>query len=262
MPGLASASSFSMPILKYLVPSLAALLTCQNLPGDLSPVPPDTRQLLVVRTGNWDEIHGVIQRFERTGPNASWNAVSSLEPIVVGRTGLAWGRGLHGDSAIGAGPVKQEGDGKSPAGLFTLSKVFGYAPGDSMTELRMPYIQATEALKCVDDPADDAYNTLVNAPASGSPTWQSAEDMRRHDEAYRLGIFVDHNAGSSRKPGGGSCIFLHVWSGADSPTVGCTAMPLPRVVDLAGWLDAAAHPVLVQLPDEVYTRLKPAWHLP
>ena len=252
---------------EQLIPGLAALLlACQG--GPVRSVPPSgvipsaSRQMILVRTGNWNEIHGTLQRFERTAAGERWKAVSPGEPIVVGRTGLAWGRGLHGDSSVGSGPMKHEGDGKSPAGVFSLSEVFGYAPADSMLGLGMPYVEATDNLKCVDDPENGAYNTLINAPAAGAPPWKSAEDMRRKDEAYRIGVFVDHNAGSQRRPGSGSCIFLHVWGGPDKPTVGCTAMPLERMVAVARWLDRSAQPVLVQLPESEYARLRTPWRLP
>ncbi|HEU4698647.1 MAG TPA: L,D-transpeptidase family protein [Gemmatimonadales bacterium] len=228
------------------------------------PIPAATRQLLVVRTPDWDDIHGTLQRFTRRGPGAAWTAVGAAEPIVVGRTGLAWGRGLHGEGVARGfeGPVKREGDGKSPAGAYTLSRIFGYAPPDSMRDLRMPYVQATEDLRCVDDAASPAYNALVRAPAGAPEPWASAEHMRLASGAYRIGVFVDHNAGAQRAPGGGSCIFLHVWSGPDSPTVGCTAMPLERMAAIARWLDPAAQPVLVQLPDAAYGRLRAVWALP
>ncbi|MEO8201717.1 MAG: L,D-transpeptidase family protein [Gemmatimonadota bacterium] len=227
-----------------------------------SPIPVTSRQMILVRTADWNNIHGTLQRFERSGSGETWKPVSPPEAIVVGRTGLAWGIGLHGDSAIEPGPVKREGDGKSPAGVFRLSEIFGYAPGDSLAGLHMPYIQATEDLKCVDDSEHGAYNTLIKAPAVGPVPWKSAEDMRRKDEAYRIGVFVDHNAGTQRRPGAGSCIFLHVWGGADHPTVGCTAMPIDRMLALAQWLDRSAQPVLVQLPEEEYALLKPSWRLP
>jgi L,D-peptidoglycan transpeptidase YkuD (ErfK/YbiS/YcfS/YnhG family) len=126
----------------------------------------------------------------------------------------------------------------------------------------MPYVQATGELKCVDDAASAAYNTLVRLPAGTAPTWSSAEEMRRTDDDYRLGAFVDHNAGADRRAGGGSCIFLHVWSGPDHPTVGCTAMPLERITEIARWLDPQARPVLVQLTDDGYAQLRERWELP
>jgi len=48
-------------------------------------------------------------------------------PRELGRAGLAWGLGLHGNPPF-PGPIKREGDGRSPAGAFELSSAFGYAP--------------------------------------------------------------------------------------------------------------------------------------
>ena len=84
--------------------------------------------------------------------------------------------------------------------------------------------------------------------------------MRRDDDLYRLGIIVDHNA--ARVPGDGSCIFLHIWSGPDSVTAGCTAMPAAALEAIAGWARIEDHPVLVQLPRAEYERLRDSWALP
>ena len=58
----------------------------------------------------------------------------------------------------------------------------------------------------------------------------SAEEMKRPDALYTWVVDVAHNP--TRLPNGGSCIFLHVWSGADSTTVGCTAMAEPKLAQL------------------------------
>jgi L,D-peptidoglycan transpeptidase YkuD (ErfK/YbiS/YcfS/YnhG family) len=261
--------TFGTAVARALACALPLCLACGTgapapaHPVTVSPIPPSARQLLVVRTPDWGEIHGTLQRFERASDAAPWTPVDAPAAIVVGRTGLAWGRGLHGDGAATEdGPVKHEGDGKSPAGVFALSQVFGYAPADSMPPLRMPYVQATADLRCVDDSASIAYNTFTREPPHGPAPWTSAEQMRRTDDDYRIGVFVDHNAGPDRAPGGGSCIFLHVWQGPDHPTVGCTAMPLEHMTAIVEWLDARRAPVLVQLPNSAYARLRTAWHLP
>jgi D-alanyl-D-alanine dipeptidase len=62
--------------------------------------------------------------------------------------------------------------------------------------------------------------------------------------------------------GRGSCIFLHIWAGPSKGTAGCTAMPQPRLETLLRWLDAKKRPLLVQLPEAVYARLRDAWRLP
>ena len=71
--------------------------------------------------------------------------------------------------------------------------------------------------------------------------------MRRKDALYTWVIDVAHNP--SRVPGEGSCIFLHVWKDADSPTVGCTAMPEPAAPQACSpQLDPAQKPTFVLLP--------------
>lgn len=241
-----------------LIP-LLGLVACAGKPTPPAPTP-GARQLVVVRTADWSATTGWLQRYERT-PDHPWLTVGDSIAIVVGRTGLAWGRGVRTAPESGE-PVKQEGDGKSPAGEFQLGAAFGYAPPDSAGWLKVAYVQATPALQCVDDPASDRYNELRIRPAEGPAPWASAEDMRRGDEAYRWGVVVEHNSGWQRVAGGGSCIFLHVWSGPTSPTVGCTAMEVGRLVEVMRWLDAARAPVLVQLTSPVYQRLRAAWELP
>ena len=53
--------------------------------------------------------------------------------------------------------------------------------------------------------------------------------MRRDDALYTWVVEVRHNPAAI--PGGGSCIFLHVWDGPADTTVGCTAMPEPTLAN-------------------------------
>src|SRR5215210_2556175 len=72
-----------------------------------------SRQLIVVTTRDWDAVGGTLRRFERRGAQGRWTRVGADVPVVVGRTGLAWGAGLTGTEGA-AGPRKREGDGKAP----------------------------------------------------------------------------------------------------------------------------------------------------
>ena len=231
------------------------------------------RQLVLVVTPAWDSVGATLRRFERDAAGASWHPAAAPVPAVVGRTGLAWGAGLlpaAGDRARPSGPVKREGDGRSPAGAFRLGAAFGFAPPDSVPWVRMPYRQVTGDVECVDDTASRHYNRLVSRAGAVPMDWSSSERMRSIQQ-YRFGLVVDHNAGAGEgapRPGGGSCIFLHIWARTDAAaarpagTAGCTAFSPDEIVALLRWLDPAAGPVLVQLPEPEYHRLRGAWGLP
>ena len=216
-----------------------------------------SKQIVVVITDSWEVVDGVLQYYERQTLSAKWKAVSPKVSIVVGKTGLAWGVGLHG-AALGKVPVKREGDGKSPAGVFGLSAVFGSTPANSAKFLKMPYIFVDSTDVCVDDVNSQYYNRILSK-RDVKQDWKSAENML--DEAYKWGVVVDHNA-SARKASDGSCIFLHIWNGPSRGTAGCTALNGQKLVNLLRWLDPAAHPVLVQLTKVEYQRLSKEWGLP
>ncbi len=218
-----------------------------------------SRQLVLVTTENWDAVPGSLQRFERKDSNESWRKIGSPVAIVVGRSGLAWGRGLHPTNSTG--PQKVEGDGKSPAGIFTLSSAFGFAPVKKMKSLKLPYLHVTDMLECVDDVKSLRYNSIVDRSHIINPDWNSSEKMREYTEQYHLGVVVDHNT-LPRIASKGSCIFIHIWKGDGSGTSGCTAMEKSEMKELVQWLDASAKPVFVQLPEEEYLRLKTEWALP
>lgn len=240
--------------------AVLGLAACAGRPAPQVPRP-GARQLVVVTTSDWTGTAGWLRRYERVPGNPAWRPVGDSVPIVVGRAGLAWGRGVRIDAHPDE-PVKREGDGKSPAGEFQLSHAFGYAPPDSARWLRIGYVHASPTLQCVDDPQSPQYNQLVYRPEERAVSWHSAEAMRRPDEAYRWGVVVEHNSGWAREAGAGSCIFLHIWSGPGTSTVGCTALDAERLIEVMRWLDQLRTPVLVQLPRPVYERLRSAWELP
>ena len=214
------------------------------------------RQLVVVVTPSWTSTTGTMTRFERSSKTEAWTPVRSPIPVVVGRTGLAWGVGFDGLSADG--PHKHEGDGKAPAGIFPLDTAFGFAP--SMPGLRLPYVQLLPTSDCVDDTASVHYNTVVDKSLVPRVDWNSAEHMREVGQ-YEVGVIVGYNAPSPVK-GRGSCIFLHIWNGPESHTAGCTAFDETELRATMQWLDRAKNPLLVQLTGEAYTQLKGRYDLP
>lgn len=219
-----------------------------------------SRQMVLVTTKDWNSLTGVMRRFTRTDLRSPWTEVGMAVPVVVGRHGIAWGRGLNPSFHL-PGPEKKEGDGKSPAGIFRLSSAFGLAAPDAVKQIRMPYQQLTEGIECVDDAQSEHYNSIVDRKATAKPDWNSSEKMRSVGARYRLGIVVDHNT-DPREPGGGSCIFLHIWQDAKTGTTGCTAMAPAQMETLIAWLNPADNPMLVQLPESAYKQLQKNLRLP
>lgn len=216
-------------------------------------------QLVVVTTAGWDSTTGELRRFSRDHPYSNWRQDGAAVPVVVGKTGLAWGVGF--DSAAVAGePHKFEGDGRSPAGTFPIDTTFGFAPADSMRPLHLPFVALTSNTDCVDDTASAHYNTVVDRSGVPAVDWRSSEKMRSVQQ-YRLGAIIGYNAAPPVK-GRGSCIFFHIWKGPRSTTVGCTALDAAELERLLTWLDRKAQPVVVQLPASVYPRFRHKLGLP
>ncbi len=215
------------------------------------------RQLVLVTTAGWDTTSGTLRRFVRDRPGEAWRADGDPVPVVVGRTGLAWGVGASAGQA--GEPEKHEGDGRAPAGVFPLDTAFGFAPRGTVPWIRLPYLALEPGTECVDDGASVHYNAVVNRGAVSSVDWTSAERMREIDQ-YRLGVLVGYNTAPTR--GRGSCIFLHIWKGPGSTTAGCTAFDAGALEALLRWLEPARRPTLVQLPDAAYRRLRGPWGLP
>jgi len=230
--------------------------------GESSPLGAST-QLVIVTTADWGSVTGQAQLFEKHGPRDHWRRVGDPFEIVVGGAGLAWGAGVLPANARGvraaSDPVKKEGDGKAPAGIFRLSKAFGYA-AQPLAGSKLDYVALSPSIECVDDAASRYYNRIEDH-ASVTPDWHSSEQMRRSDDLYRWGIVVDHNS-DPPQPGAGSCIFLHIWRGPGQGTVGCTAMPQARIESLLEWLDPAKQPLLVQMPRLRFDGLRKQLHLP
>ena len=230
-------------------------------PSCLSPLA-SSCQLLSVIASDWESCAAQLQRFERATPAADWQVVGAPIAVSLGKSGLAWGRGLH-PVVAGSGPEKREGDGCAPAGVFAITALFGYGTPNpaGAGAARLPFLLASTDLKAIDDPASRYYNQIVDQSCIAQPDWASCEDMLRDDQRYALGAVIAHNS-ELPVPGAGSCIFLHVWAHEGAATAGCTAMSLADMRKIADWLDGAAQPLLSQLPLAEYECWQGHWGLP
>ncbi len=160
--------------------------------------------------------------------------------INLGKNGLGWGLGEYKfPYDLTNEPLKFEGDKKAPAGIFKLTKIFGYQKNQNF---KMPYLYTSDKLICVDDSQSPKYNTLVLAQGDE----KSFEYMKRKDNLYALGIVVAHNQHATPKRG--SCIFIHIQKGENKATAGCTSMQEKDLKKIINWLDKEKNPILIQIP--------------
>ena len=213
---------------------------------------PDTKQLIVVTTKNWSTSTGQLERYKRT--DNKWHKVGKTINIKLGRNGLGWGIGLH-TTPKNAKYVKKEGDGKAPAGIFTLKQAFGYQP--FVVEYPYEVYKATD--HCVDDVNSKLYNKIVDSKKVHID-YKSKEYMKFPKDYYKYGIVVNHNHIDEKGAvkGAGSCIFIHI---KKVPTAGCTVMTEGEMKEIIKWLDIDSMPLLVQgtegVIDTLIKQIKP-----
>jgi L,D-peptidoglycan transpeptidase YkuD (ErfK/YbiS/YcfS/YnhG family) len=220
--------------------------------------PPAPRQIIVVVTESWSDVWGKLFCFEKRA--GKWEKAKGHFTVVIGEKGMGWGFGVAGGEPVF--PLKKEGDGKAPAGIFPLPKAMGYEAGPPAGGF--PYEQIGERTHCVDDAGSALYNRIVkesdfNVPAG--ELWKSSELMKRQDDLYKWLVVVGYNM-KEPMPGAGSCIFMHIWRAPGKATTGCTARAEKDIVEIINWLKAEANPVLAQLPLPVYKQYWKEWQLP
>lgn len=230
-----------------------ALATSAELPWQAS------RQMVVVTTDSWTTNRGTLRTFTRG--KHGWVADGLSAPVTIGKTGAGWGLGLNAPQHDG--PIKHEGDNRSPAGVFRIGSTFGYA---AHIDTAMPYRALSATDYCVDVSGATHYNQIVDADVVGAAAVKgSTEPMRRDihlhgDQRYREGFVILSNPDAV--PEAGSCIFGHLWRSSTSPTAGCTAMTSATMRSLLTWLRPKDQPVFVLLPESEYERLRTQWQLP
>jgi L,D-peptidoglycan transpeptidase YkuD (ErfK/YbiS/YcfS/YnhG family) len=239
------------------------LLLCALLPAAIfaparaQALDSDVRQLVVSIAPGWNSSSGRMQMFERGGDGA-WKAVSKPVQVLYGKNGLVWGRGILGSAEPGIHKV--EHDGRAPAGVFKIGKIYTY-DARLPEGADYPFHQVTAADAWVDDLSLPEYNQFVSIDPKNPPPWFEKQKMRHNDFAYRWLVEIRHNS-DPPVPGAGSAIFFHIRRGVTRPTSGCTTMAEEDLVSLIRWLRAGKHPEYVLLPWSEYQRKWQTWGLP
>lgn len=188
------------------------------------------QQLIVVLSPELNATQASMQRYEK---RKIWEKVGMKTAVTLGRSGLGY--------AAFKEPLKNEGDGRSPAGLFSITSTFGY---DQNSTFKLPYWYADDNLYCIDDINDSRYNRMLRIfDKSSLPS--SYEVMHRTDGVYRYGAVIGYN--DMGEKGRGSCIFIHLNHSDKHPTSGCTAMDEVPLLEVLKWLEPQKNPQILQV---------------
>lgn len=132
-------------------------------------------------------------------------------PCVIGRDGLV--------------QAKVEGDMKTPIGRFPIRAIY-YRPDRMIKpESALPVYEILPNLGWCDDPADGAYNKVIEKPFA-----RSHEDLWRQDNLYDLFIVVGYND-DPPVAGRGSAIFIHICP-PSGYTAGCIGLDKEALLSL------------------------------
>ncbi len=242
----------------------------KNLPYE------DSKQMIVVKSDNWESIKAKLVLYEKD-TNGKWLKTSEEIPAVLGKKGFGWGRGIFNPSDVKNNTYRQEGDKRAPAGIFSISGIFGIEEKEKAKKdlkLKMPYTYLTDTTRCIGEGKSKYYNQIIDTK-NVTKDWdddRNNEMMRyeglRDEQAYKWGVFIDNNSNSNPNPemktdkNAGSCIFIHIWKNEETGTSGCTAIKERDIEKIVTWLDIKKKPIITQLPESEYIRLKDKWNLP
>jgi D-alanyl-D-alanine dipeptidase len=214
----------------------------------------ESKQMVLVTSSDWNSIHGTLQRYERNSAKQKWKKVGTAIPVVLGRNGMAWGVDVeHPDSDA----VKKEGDGRTPAGIYEIGPGFGFA---DKSIGKLDYFPLTDTSVCVDDTKSNYYNQLIDSAKIPTVDWNSGEQMHQVP-GYEMGSMIQYNTENPVR-GAGSCIFMHIWKGADVGTAGCIAMEATNLKPVLQWLNSRKKPMMVLITMPAYEKVKSEWKLP
>lgn len=227
--------------LGLLAASLASPLSAGQCPEPLR----SARQLVLVVASDMNTPTATLQTFTRKSRTAKWKPEGAPISTVVGSAGLGWGWPFRKLSQNGE-PLKEEGDKRTPAGFYRFGRPFGF---DKLPLHRYMQLEPDKQF-CVDAATSPHYSRIiphdkVTAEVSGERMWEI--------DLYRRGLVIDYPTDRDAKAG--SCIFLHVWKAADSPTVGCVATDEPEVAKLQDWIKPK-QAVIAILPASALDRFK------
>lgn len=234
-PSKATPKPRSKPVVTHRSTPPAASTTTTAGPSRTS-APPDllvyhlngvgsATQVISVTNGGYGSSYATLRAFQKS--SSGWRQVFGPWAARIGYNGFA------------PPGQKHEGDGRTPSGSYGFQFMFGVQPNPGV---HYSYRAVTGSYDVWDDDSSSPrYNDWVDtryADAGRSP-----EPMDQVP-AYNYGAVIAYN--TSRTPGAGSAIFLHV--SHNSATAGCVSIPQYELLDLLRWLQPSAGPRIIMGP--------------
>ncbi len=207
-------------------------------------IPADAKSLMVV------EGHGTAARMsfyvkEETSPAETAAGAEAAGPGGdAAQAGFYWKKITDSGGYVGRNGIGkvQEGDERTPRGLYTLDEAFGTKAG--LEDFKVPYLQVDDGYYWVGDNASPYYNTMVDIRKTGNifDTAASEHLSTYGGKAYYYCMAVGYN--KERTPYKGSAIFLHCTDGPG--TGGCIAIPESDMVKV---LQNVVQPAYILIDD-------------
>ena len=121
---------------------------------------------------------------------------------------------------------KQEGDLKTPSGIFKFKKIFYRKDRIKIFKSSLKKYYIKKNIGWCDDPRSKYYNKQIKFPFNGS-----AEKLWRKENIYDLIIVLNYNLNPTIK-NKGSAIFLHLCKKNYAATKGCVAINKKDMMNL------------------------------
>lgn len=157
--------------------------------------------------------------------------------------------GYVGRSGIADTKNRVEGDGTSPAGVYSFGMLFGIR--DNPGELQKDYKKVDNDDYWDGDNRSDTYNQHVRGsemPASWNAS--ASEHLIDYKYSYNYAVMVNYNVNPTVK-GKGSAIFLHCTHPGSLASAGCISIPESKMIRALRMIDDQAYIVIVRNAEDL-----------
>lgn len=157
--------------------------------------------------------------------------------------------GYVGRSGIADAANRVEGDGTSPAGVYSFGMLFGIQ--DDPGGLQREYKKVDEDDYWDGDRNSDTYNQHVRG-SEMPDSWNAAasEHLIDYKYSYNYAAMVNYNINPTIK-GKGSAIFLHCTHPGSLYSAGCISIPESKMIRALRLIDDQAYIVLVRSAEDL-----------